>query len=350
MRLWRQAGGPSRVCEGPCLKIETRCTRASLLLTVLSLIVLSGLIFCGVLAAQTAPIEIPLDYSGRHLYVTVTDDHLGPLTLMLDTGFQRTTLAASVAKKGEVHTHFWERSLSYNGFGGGKAKRQYLTTEVSLRSGTSALFSGSALVTELGDVNKTFGHAFDGFLGWDFFREWCATLEYAPARLTLREPSQCSAPSGPYASLRGEWTPQGLLLPAQLDFVNGRSATALLHVDTGSDITLLLATRFRDPAGLDEKAASAQESHGEGVNGRYTTDVLPIAKIDLDGQLQLAPGKDTMIAIARAGAFTAVHWWEGPAAVKINRDGVLGNALLDRFRWTFDPRARRIYAVPAGAK
>ena len=86
------------------------------------------------------------------------------------------------------------------------------------------------------------------------------------------------------------------------------------------------------------------------MNGRYTTDLLPIAKIDLDGQLQLAPGKDTMIAVARRGAFATVRWWEGPSAMKVNRDGILGNALLDRFRWTFDPKARRVYAVPAAEK
>lgn len=312
-------------------------------------LVLAVLLLPRTLTAQSTPIELPLNYSGRHLYVKVTDEHLGPLTLMLDTGFQRTTLSASVANKGQVHSHFWERSLSYNGFGAGKAKRRYLTTGVSLRSGDAVLFNGSAVVADLSDLTKVFG-PFDGFLGWDFIRRWCATLEYNPARLTLREPARCSAPAGPYASLSGEWTPQGLLLPAQLTFASGHAAPALLHVDTGSDITLLLSTRFRAPAGLDENPGSAQESHGTGVNGRYTTDVLPIAKIDLDGQLQLAPGKDTMIAIGRAGTFTAVHWWEGPSAVKVNRDGVIGNALLDRFRWTFDSAAKRVYAVPAAEK
>jgi len=313
------------------------------------LLVLAVVLLPRALAAQSAPIVLPLDYDGRHLFVTVTDQHLGPLTLMLDTGFQHTSLTASIAEKGEVHTRFWERSLSYNGFGTGKAKRRYLTADVSLRSGPALVFMGSALVADLGDLNKTFGHSFDGFMGWDFFRKWCATLEYAPARLTLRDPAQCSAPSGAYASLRGEWTPQGLLLPAQLTFANGHNATALLHFDTGSDIMLLLNTRFRGPAGLDQNSSS-NESHGTGVNGTYTTDLLPIAKIDLDGQLQLNPGKDAVIAVAHAGAFTTVHWWEGPSAVRVNRDGVLGNALLDRFRWIFDPGAKRVYAVPAGEK
>jgi hypothetical protein len=274
---------------------------------------------------------------------------------MLDTGFQRTTLSNQVAGKGEVHTHFWQRSLSYNGFGDGAAKRRYQTADISLRSGQTLLFTGSALVTDLGDFGHRVGHPMDGFLGWDFLRKWCATLDYTRARLTLRDPSHCGPPEGPYAALRAQWTPQGLLVASQLTFLNGPKTPALLHFDTGSDITLLLNTQFRAPAGLDqagqdEKNPSAQESHGFGVNGRYTTDLVSVAKIDLDGQLQLNPGAYATVAIARSGAFATVHWWEGPSAVKINRDGIVGNALLDRFRWTLDPAAKRIYAVPAAAK
>lgn len=304
-------------------------------------------------SAEQGAVVLPLDYSGRHLYVTITDEHLGSLTLMLDTGFQRTTLSNQAASRGVVHTHFWQRSLSYNGFGDGAAKRRYQTADVSLRSGQTLLFNGSALVTDIGDFSQRVGHPMDGFLGWDFLRKWCATLDYAQARLTLRDPAQCAAPSGAYATLGAEWTPQGLLVPAQLTFLNGPQTPALLHFDTGSDITLLLNTQFRRPAGLDQsrpdgEGAPAQESHGFGVNGRYTTDLVSMAKIDLDGQLQLNPGAYATAAIARSGAFATVHWWEGPSAMKINRDGIVGNALLDRFRWTFDPAARRIYAVPAG--
>jgi len=306
-----------------------------------------ALLFTGTMRAQSAPIVLPLDYFGRHLYITVTEEHLGPLTLMLDSGFQRTTLATPAASKGDVHSHFWERSLSYNGFGTGKAKRRYQTIDVSLRSGATLLFDGPALVTDIGDFGHQVGHRFDGFLGWDFFRQWCVTLEYAPARLTLRDPAQCVAPAGPYASLHAQWTPQGLLLPARLTFANHRTAPALLHFDTGSDITLLLNMQFRAAAGLDDKSGTVEESNGFGVNGRYTTDLVSMDRIDLGGQLQLNPGQYATAAIARTGAFATVHWWEGPSAVKINRDGILGNALLDRFRWTFDPAAKRIYAEPA---
>lgn len=299
------------------------------------------------LPAQQAPITLPLDYASRHLYLTVTDDHLGPLTLMVDTGFQRTSIASAIADKGQVHTHFWQRSLSYNGFGTGPSKRRYQTATVALRSGPTTLFTGEALVTDFDDLAKQFGHRVDGFLGWDFFQKWCATIDYAPARLALRDPAHCVAPSGPYAALRAQWTPQGLLVPARLTFLNGPTTPALLHFDTGSDITLLLNTQFRTPAGLDEKTTSAQESHGFGVNGRYTTDLVSMAKIDLDGQMQLNPGAYAVVAIARPGVFATVHWWEGLSAMKINHDGIIGNALLDRFRWTFDPAARRIYAVPA---
>jgi hypothetical protein len=324
------------------------------------LIILLALLLPTSLAAQTDPplqsIVLPLDYSGNHLFVTLTDEHLGPLTLMLDTGFQRTALDSAVANKGEVHTSFWNRSVSYNGFGAGPSKRRYQTANISLRTAQIPVFTTSALVVDFSGLAKQLGHPIDGFLGWDFVEKWCATLDYAPARLILRDPAACPEPEGPHATLRGRWTSQGLLLPAQLTFPNSNAiTTALLHFDTGSDVTLLLNTQFRAAAGLtpnpdsepSSDAASAHESHGWGVNGRYTADLVPLAKIDLEDQLQLNTGNNTTTVIARPGAFAKIHWWEGPSATKINHDGVIGNGLLDRFTWTIDSAAKRIYAAPA---
>ncbi|HEX4310483.1 MAG TPA: hypothetical protein VHZ25_10685 [Acidobacteriaceae bacterium] len=315
-----------------------------------NLILLLALLLPASLSAQQPPIVLPLDYSGHHLYLTVTDDHLGPLTLMLDTGFARTSLAASVASKGEVHTSFWRRSISWNGFGTGPSKHRYQTADVSLRSGQTSLFTGSALVADFDDFAKELGHPVDGFLGWDFLQKWCATLDYAPARLTLRDPAHCSPPSAPYATLNGQWSTQGFLLPSQLTFANGHSATALLHFDTGSDATLFLNTPFRAIAGLEPSPAAATGSRGWGVNGHYSSDTVPLAQFTLEeGHLHLDTGKNTTIAIARPGAFSTIHWWEGPSAVRINHDGIIGSALLERLSWTFDPAAKRVYASLAGA-
>ena len=314
------------------------------------ILVLALLLPCTARAQQT-PVVLPLDCSGHHLYLTLTDEHLGPLTLMLDTGFARTSLAASVAKKGEVHTSFWRRSISYNGFGSGPSKRRYQTADISLRSGPTPLFTGSALVADFGDLSKQLGHPVDGFLGWDFLQKWCATLDYSPARLILRDPAHCSPPPGPHATLSGRWSSQGFLLPSQLTFANGRTVTALLHFDTGSDSTLLLNTPFRTVAGLDPSPATdaASGSHGWGVNGHYTSDSVPLVQFDLeDSHLHFDPGKSTTVAIARPGAFSTIHWWEGPSAVRINHDGVIGSALLERLSWTFDPTAKRVYAALAG--
>jgi hypothetical protein len=320
------------------------------------LTLLLALLLPTVLPAQNDPIVLPLEYSGRHLYVTLTDERLGPLTLMLDTGFQRTTVSAAIATKGEIHTSFWQRSIALNGFGAGPTKRRYQTVSLALHSADFPIFKEDALVADFAGLSKQLGHPIDGFLGWDFFGKACATFDYTPARLTLHDPAHCPAPEGPHAILHGQWTPQGLLLPARLTFPNSNSSNpALLHFDTGSDVTLLLNTQFRSPAGLTDPesepssgTASAHESHGWGVNGTYTTDNVPIAKIDLESHVHIHAGQLTTIAIARPGAFTRVHWWEGPSAIRINRDGIIGNALLDRFTWTIDPIAKRIYAVPAG--
>jgi hypothetical protein len=316
-----------------------------------NLIPLLALLLPASLSAQQAPIVLPLDYSGHHLYLTLTDDHLGPLNLMLDSGFARTSIAAAVANKGEVHTSFWRRSISWNGFGTGPSKHRYQTADVSLRSGQTSIFTGSALVADFSGFAKEPGHPVDGFLGWDFLQKWCATIDYAPPRLTLRDPAHCPVPSAPHATLSGQWSSQGFLVPSQLTFANGHSAKALLHFDTGSDATVFLNTQFRSVAGLDPSPATdaTPGSRGWGVNGHYTSDTVPLAKFALeDGQLHFDLDSHTTIAIARPGAFSTIHWWEGPTAVRINHDGVIGSVLLQRLSWTFDPAAKRVYASLAG--
>ena len=197
------------------------------------------------LAAQAAPIELPLHYSGRHLYVTVTDEHLGPLTLNAGHGVPAHDAGGLGREQGRgANALLGAIAVVATASGSGGAKRRYLTTDLSLRSGPMALYRGSALVTDLGDVNRTFGHAFDGFLGWDFFRRWCATLEYAPARLTLRDP-RVLAPPGPIrCAARGLDAAGAAAAGETRHSPTARTRRRCFTFDTGSDITLLLNTRF----------------------------------------------------------------------------------------------------------
>ncbi len=300
----------------------------------------------------SVPVTLPLEYADRHLYATVSDDEFGRLTLLVDTGSEHTSIASVIASRGAIHRSFWKRTVSFNGYGNRPIDQEYRTAGISLHSGRSLIFSGPAILLDLAEFGKRLGHPVDGILGWDFFEQWCTSIDFAGRRLTLRKLSDCGPPLASHGTMKGEWSRHGLLLPATLIFPSGRSAAALLHLDTGSGDTLLLNTRFRTIAGLGEGGAAGSVANGWGLNGDYNADIVPIAGIEIEGGTVHLNNKDgTTVLIGRRGSFRKVHWWlDGIGEARINRDGGIGNGILEQLKWTFDPAAKRIYvemAVPS---
>jgi len=287
---------------------------------------------------------VPLEYSGRHLYTTLKDERFGTVTLLVDTGFERTVIAKSVAGD-RVATSAWRRKDSVSGFGTSAVKRKHETTDVSLHFKKDLLLKGSALVVDLTDVTKHLEHSIDGVLGWDFFRRWCATLDFASRIMKVRLPSDCEPPPATFSTLKGEWSSRGLMLRSVVKFPNGRSREALLHLDTGSDDTLFLNSQFRTTAGLEEAGTGLT---GWGMNGTFSSDLTSLSSLDIeDGELHMEASKDTTIVIGRRGSVTQAHWWShGFGQANINRDGVIGNGFLERMRLTFDSSRKRLYVVP----
>jgi hypothetical protein len=294
---------------------------------------------------KNAPIVLPIDYVNGHIFATLSDAKLGAMTFLVDTGAEQTQIAGDIAEKGDIHKFFWKTNYAINGYGSKPSGKKYRTVTVSLQSNQISVFSGSALALDFGEIRKQFEHPVDGILGWDFFEQWCTTLDFAAKHLVIRNLSECAPPIGKHGTLKGKWSTHGLLLPSILTFHDGRSAPALLHLDTGSDATLILNTRFRAVAGLSESGPTASEATGWGMNGDYTGDIVPISGIEIEGGTVRLNGKEEItILIGRHGSFSKVHWWtDGIGEAKINRDGGIGNGILEHLIWTFDPAAKRIY-------
>lgn len=299
----------------------------------------------------TPALVIPFDYTNRHLYLTLTDDRLGPLTLLLDTGTARTTLSIARTTGLQLHRSFWKTTIVTSGWGSHPVEQKYRTLPVTLRSKETPVLTGQAIALNLDAMSQHLGRPIDGILGWDFFQAWCSTLDYSARRLTLRPLSDCAPPS-PRGNLHGDWSSHGMRLPAAIRFRNGRSAFARLLFDTGDDESLSLTDRFRSAADLPPPAGPANTSISSsswGVNGAYAADLVPLASLDFDhGHLHLEPDGTLNVSIARPGSMHRPHWWTlgGIAARSTLRDGAIGNALLEHITWTIDPAAKRIYAVP----
>src|SRR5580704_5363705 len=112
-------------------------TTLALCLTSLSLVLSCGIVgkAAGKVSSEPAdsPIVLPLTYAKGHLFVTLREDGLGTLSMLVDTGTERTTIAKSVAGKEKLHTSFWNRTVSQNGYGTDPSRQEWRTVPVALR-------------------------------------------------------------------------------------------------------------------------------------------------------------------------------------------------------------------------
>lgn len=292
-----------------------------------------------------APITLPIEYSNQHVFLVLNDERSRPLTFMLDTGFENSSLSRAGAGSRQIN---WIGTIKPNGYGDNRSEQWYGKVGIVLRSGHTDLFRGSVLVLDLNSMRSEIGHPIDGVLGWDIFSQWCTTLDIGARRLTLREPSACSTPQGAEREIQSQWLPHGLLLPSTITFAGGRQVRAMLHLDTGCDTALMLNDQFREISGIGKPGVASYPIGSWGVNGASMADRVAVSSIELDGgALRIPATKETTVVIQRPGGVARAHWWNsGFQEARLTRDGLLGTEVLERFTWTFDPLGKSVYIAP----
>lgn len=270
---------------------------------------------------------------------------MGSLLMEVDTGTQMTTVSsarvqAASGLKGDNHR---ERLL---GYGDGPMIRTLGHRNIVLYHGNSAIFTGRAVVVDMKYLQFPSVPEIDGILGWDFFSQWCVRLNYVAKRMTLYPPARCPEPEK--GRLRGKWTKTGILLPSVITFADGKRARAKLELDTGSDITILLAPKFRRIAGISQIGDSKKVGGGSGANGKFAADLASITNLNIgDGALTMQFHGPTEVLVRRRGPGFRNWWMNFLGLPRALRDGGIGNVLLDRVVLTFDPERKAVFAQRA---
>jgi hypothetical protein len=294
-------------------------------------------------AGVSVPVDVPIEYTDRHIFVTFEDERQHPLTLLLDTGFENSALTRAAAGNRYI---MWLGETKLKGYGGKAPQRWFGKATVVLRAAQTNVFSGTVLVLDREFIQSQIGHPADGILGWDVFSQWCTTLDIGARRLTLRTRSACSTPPNGGREIQHDWLKQGLLVPAAITFAPGRQAQTMLRFDTGCDSALVLNPQFREAAGIGKPGVAAQPIESWGVNGTSTADRIAVSSIELDGGAIRIPGAAQLtVVMQREGAVARSHLWKSKEAM-VSRDGLLGMELLERFIWTFDPAGKKVYIAP----
>jgi predicted aspartyl protease len=266
--------------------------------------------------------RIPFDLANNHIYIDGAVDGK-PVRLMFDTGAgnQLTPEAAKrlgLTSKGKLATGGSGEQLVDLGFA--RAKQ--------VRIGAATLANPVFAVSSLGDLPKVEGVPLDGLVGFEMFRRFGVTIDYAKKQLTLSEPTKFIPPPGAAAvtfDLEGRYP----IIPATLDGMPVR-----LLVDTGSRGTLTLSAPFvREHDLITKYGASPEALSGWGVNGGMRAwparfGALRVGDLDIEG---IAGDLFT----GNKGGQTSPNW-----------QGNLGGGVLHRFTLALDYANKKIYLAP----
>lgn len=266
--------------------------------------------------------HVPFDLVNNHVYVDAKVDGQ-PARFLVDTGAVN-LLTPSAAKRLGISS---AGKLSING-AGDNAVELSLAQARHFQVGDAHLPHPVFYVIDLGQQLNSMGVHYDGFIGYETFRRFVTTFDYAARVLSFAEPSRYRPPSNAVA-LTFEQDDRAPVLSGTLDGIPLR-----LWIDSGSRGSLSLNSPFVRSHGLLEKYRAGGEAVlGWGIGGPARAHparlgVLSLGGIDVEGLAgDLSTTDKGALAISDYGA-------------------ILGGGVLRRFTVGLDYGAKRMYLTP----
>ncbi|GAA0711218.1 aspartyl protease family protein [Dokdonella soli] len=266
--------------------------------------------------------RIPFDLVNNHIYVDGAIDGK-KARFLVDTGGLNLLTPAAASKLGITG----EGKLAARGVGDQSVDLAFAHAK-EVRVGNASLANPVFYVIDLGDLPKVEGVVADGLVGYEMFRRFGITIDYAAHVLTLSDPKKFAPPAGASAI--------AFELDDRIPIVNGvlDGVPASITVDTGSRSSLTLHSPFVHAHHLATKYRAAPEAViGWGVGGPsrgrpVRLGTLKLGDLSIDG--------------------IAGELFTGDKGSFANPDhaGNLGGGVLGRFTVAFDYAAKRMYLAP----
>lgn len=263
--------------------------------------------------------RVPFDLVNNHMYVDAEVDGKAA-RFLVDTGAVNLLTPAAAKRLGVASAG----KLSVSG-AGDAAIDLSLAQGRELRIGEAHLPHPVFYVVDLGEQLNAMGVVYDGFIGYETFRRFVTTFDYAARVLTFAEPGH-SPPPVDAVVLPFEQDDRAPVLSGVLDGIPLR-----LWIDSGSRGSLSLNSPFVRRHGLLEKyRASGEAVVGWGIGGPARAHparlgVLRLGSIAVEGLAgDLSTTGKGALATADYGA-------------------ILGGAVLRRFTVSLDYDRKRMY-------
>jgi hypothetical protein len=274
---------------------------------------------------DSAIVEAPLLEDGLHLTIqgaiSAREGEPVPIVLLVDTGAGANFLDSGAADRLGLEGEGVVPTIGI----GGHAKSSFVHVD-SLRIGSVAVYDQSWMASDFSGIQEWFEHPPVVVLGYDFLSRTVLEVDYGGRVIRFHDPSTFEAPEG------------ALGLPLRMDGnipsveVEIEGHPGWLHVDTGSNSGLDLAKPFVEAFELLEGRVTAPAGGLKGVGGVASSRLGKVESLALgDLVLEDVP---TGFNDAEQGIFA-----------REDVAGILGAAVLSRFRCWFDYPGRTLWLV-----
>lgn len=265
--------------------------------------------------ARRVPVEI---VSGGRIFLQARVNGSDPLWFLLDTGSSRSFL-----DPGQIQP-----------LGLRNAEKEAKKEEVFTRSALVEV-AGLRLAEHpftVAPVRVPVAHPVSGILGAPFFKQLVVAIDYAASSLVLSDPRSFRY-SGPGTAVPLDLSQGVPVVGARLTVGSRGPLTARLRVDTGAYWPLRIERAFARAKQLLASTDGMHRFKAAGMDGGEESIVAGRARL-----LQVGP----FLFRNEVATFP-----ESPGGPRPAWDGVLGAALLNRFRVTFDYSRRQMILEPA---
>ena len=273
---------------------------------------------------------LPVERAANVFFARATVNGRGPFWLTVDTGATLTVLDPSTVAALGLVARPSDMRLDV-GIGAG-ATTVAMSDGAVIRVGGLSPFRPSPLyVIGVRDAEQALGHRIDGVLGHDFLGQHVVEFDYGVGTVTLH-PTGAQRPQT-IVPVRVRTGGNRLVVPAQLALSDGGTLDVRLLVDTGSSSGVSLNTPFAASHRLEARFPSAELSAAVGVNGMTVRAVMHVSGLSV-GATDMGV---TRVALSRATT---------GLSASTEFDGVIGAAVLRRFRVVIDYPRRRMALDP----
>jgi predicted aspartyl protease len=267
------------------------------------------------------------------IIITVYFNEVLPLKFIFDTGAEYTLITKKEIT--DLLQVDYKKKFSILGADLSTELFAYLATGVRLRIEEFAAINRSILVLEEDyfQFEEYAGINIQGIIGSDLFRRFVVKIDYRKQKIILIDPSTFEPPGSKYRKLDVEIYRHKPYIFVQTQMQSDTSIRAKLLLDTGASLPLLLYTNSNEAINIPEKTIRSNIAMGlggfiEGYLGR-------VQQIEIDE------------FVLNDVVTNFQELYMNMDSLNINdRNGIIGNRILNRFTVIIDYVREDIYLKP----